>query len=206
MRTFRGYFSQRKQAAVNVIRAESMGLETAASVMAEAPRDPNATLVRSIMEQTQKLVPGEAMAGYLGLSATFPAMIVGETRQLALGVLAMAFLLVTMALRYWGTRVTDVDGRSRSEWHAVLISGLAFVAFVYASGQQMWVHAPMFGLPVDIGDTSGLTEDQIAEQASKAAGEAQKWAGQVVTSILGILAPLILGILGARPATPDRPV
>ncbi|MEO0754320.1 MAG: hypothetical protein AAFY85_05925, partial [Pseudomonadota bacterium] len=38
MRTFRGYFSQRKQAAVNVIRAESMGLETAASVMAEAPR------------------------------------------------------------------------------------------------------------------------------------------------------------------------
>ena len=86
----------------------------------------------------RKLVPGEALAGYISLQAL--AKVAQDPARVAV-ILAITFLAVTLITRFLGTQ----DPRSETPWRTtqplvVLLSGLSFVSLVYATGGQIFWH------------------------------------------------------------------
>jgi hypothetical protein len=141
-----------------------------------------------VIEGVQKLIPGEALAGYvmsLGVlvsSAAAP----GSPAALALNnpgapdmlacVLAWLFLGVTIFLRVFGSMDPQAASpTSTIQWPVVIFSALAFCALVYASGQQFWLH-PHFAY--------------------------QQQFGTAAATVLGIIVPVLYGFMAVRAQRP----
>ena len=92
------------------------------------------------LSQSRKLIPGEALAGYIALQAL--AETATEPGNVRI-VLAIVFLFVTFFLRYVGSQESESGGSKSVQWGVVIISGLSFVFLVYASGGQIVWHEPV---------------------------------------------------------------
>jgi hypothetical protein len=100
------------------------------------------------------------MAGYLSFAGLANA---AQNPEVFTVFLAIVFLVVTILLRWIGTQDPDAAIPAKSsQWLAVVTSAVCFVSLVYASGGQIWLHAPF---------------------------DNQKLYGQVVTAALGIVWP-----------------
>lgn len=140
-----------------------------------------------LLEGAQKLVPGEALAGYVSLcssaelvqnlgtgQAGAPAVPLAPGSSMQV-LLALAFLAVTIFLRVLGT----MDPRAARpvttiQWWVVIFSALAFIALVYATRGQIWWHAA-FG-----------------------SAEEQRFLGQAAAAVLGIVVPVAYAFRAAR--------
>ena len=92
------------------------------------------------LKQSRKLIPGEALAGYLSFQALANAAADPMQAQVFL---ALVFLVVTLFLRYVGSQQPGTTGMKSVQWSVVFISGFSFVFLVYASGGQIWWHEPI---------------------------------------------------------------
>lgn len=93
------------------------------------------------ISQSRKLIPGEALAGYVSLQAV--TELATDPANVAI-VLALAFLALTLFLRYVGTQDAEAaDPASTVQWPVVVVSGIAFVALVYATDGQIFWHEPL---------------------------------------------------------------
>lgn len=94
----------------------------------------------SWLTESRKLIPGEALAGYLSLQA------LGKIAQNPQNVgifIALVFCVVTILLRWFGTQDPDAPRPSHTvQWTAVIISTLSYIFLVYASGGQLFWHRP----------------------------------------------------------------
>ena len=141
----------------------SEGGGAAGGAGAELPREPSA------LDDARKMIPGEALAGYVALQA-FVAKT--DSPEDAAIVLALVFLVVTFVLRFFGTQDPDATRPARTtQWIVVVSSVVAFVALVYASGGRIWWHRT------------------IANQT---------FYGQVAATALGIAMAVVLGAGHAR--------
>jgi hypothetical protein len=114
----------------------------------------------SWLEDSRRLIPGEALAGYISLEAISATAVNPLNINIVLGIV---FLVVTILLRWIGTQDPEADAPAlTAQWGVVLISALSFVFLVYATGGQIWWHQPV----VD-----------------------QKLYGQIFAAALGILGP-----------------
>ena len=114
----------------------------------------------SWLADSRKLIPGEALAGYISLEAISTNAVHPQNITIVLG---LVFLMVTIVLRWIGTQDPEADAPAlTAQWGVVLISALSFVFLVYATGGQIWWHAP-------------ITD--------------QKLYGQIFAAALGILGP-----------------
>jgi hypothetical protein len=116
----------------------------------------------SWLSDSRKLIPGEALAGFLSLQ---PISKLAQKPGNVSVVLALAFLLVTILLRWIGTQdPTATDPKKTVEFPAVGISALSFISLVYATGGQIFWHSP-------------VPDQQLY--------------GQILAAVLGILGPVV---------------
>jgi hypothetical protein len=95
----------------------------------------------SWLAEVQKLVPGEALAGYIALQ---PIASVAENPTNVKIVLALAFLVVTIFLRWVGSQDPGSPNPAQTaELPTVVISALSFICLVYATGGQLFWHQPV---------------------------------------------------------------
>jgi hypothetical protein len=119
----------------------------------------------------RKLVPGEALAGYVSLSALSETSKHPERVSV---IIAIIFLFVAMTSRWLGSQDPDVAKPSQTAQPAVvLLSGLSFVSLVYATGGQIYWHPTV---------------------------EDQKLYGQIASAAIGIVGPLICDRFARQPA------
>jgi hypothetical protein len=92
----------------------------------------------SWLTESRKLIPGEALAGYLSLQPL--AAIAKEPENLKI-VLAMAFCAVTALLRWFGSQDPGAaDPKRTTQAGVVVISTACFICLVYATGGQVFWH------------------------------------------------------------------
>jgi hypothetical protein len=92
----------------------------------------------SWLEETRKLIPGEALAGYLSLQPIAKAAAHPQNVKI---VLAIVFLVVTVVLRWYGTQdPTSADPSATAQIGAVAISALSYIFLVYSTGGQLFWH------------------------------------------------------------------
>jgi hypothetical protein len=88
-----------------------------------------------------KLIPGEALTGYLSLQILTRA---AQQPQNVGIVLALAFLVVTIVTRWFGSQdPTAIDPQPTTQPAVVVIAALSYVALVYATGGQVAWHDPI---------------------------------------------------------------
>jgi len=95
----------------------------------------------SWLAESLKLIPGEALAGYLSLQA------LGKFAQNPANVnifIALVFCFVTVVLRWFGTQDPTAPKPSHTvQWTAIIISTLSYILLVYSSGGQIFWHQPI---------------------------------------------------------------
>ena len=124
------------------------------------------------LQQSRKLIPGEALAGYLSLQALANPGLASNPQNIRI-VLALVFAVVTILLRWLGSQDPNAPRPSKTvEWSVVLISTLSYVCLVYCTGGQLFWHA------------------RVADQELYA---------QIFAVALGILGPTIVSALATRP-------
>jgi hypothetical protein len=124
------------------------------------------------LEQSRKLIPGEALAGYLSLQALANPKIASNPQNIRI-VLALVFAVVTVLLRWLGSQDPNAPRPSKTvEWSVVALSTLSYVCLVYCTGGQIFWHARV---------------------------EDQELYAQIFAVALGILGPAIIKALGAKP-------
>jgi hypothetical protein len=95
----------------------------------------------SWLEETRKLIPGEALAGYLSLQPIAKAAAQPQNVKI---VLAIVFLIVTFVLRWFGTQdLNSTDPSKTVQIGAVAISVMSYVFLVYSTGGQLFWHHPL---------------------------------------------------------------
>jgi hypothetical protein len=106
------------------------------TLSAEASATPGATAsapagpAPSWINEVRVLIPGDALAAYVALQPIATTAANPENVRI---VLALVFLVVTIVLRWIGTA---------GQYGVVLISALAYIALVYATGGQIFWHRP----------------------------------------------------------------
>jgi hypothetical protein len=121
------------------------------------------------LARARVLIPGEGLAAYIALQ---PLAAIAKHPDNVKVVLALVFLVVTIAIRWLGTE----DPRKGPTWRhpdyaVIAISALSYVFLVYATGNQIFWHRPI---------------------------DDQQLYGQVAATGLGVIGPLILGVLPKR--------
>ncbi len=95
------------------------------------------------LKESRKLIPGEALAGYLSLQALANPKIADDPRSVKI-FLAIVFCLVTILLRWLGTQSSKAADPVRSvQWSAIVISTLSYIFLVYSTGGQIFWHNPV---------------------------------------------------------------
>jgi hypothetical protein len=99
--------------------------------------EPTGSTKPSVLEDYKKMIPGEALAGYISLQ---PLAAAAKQPEMARVVLALIFCIVTFVLRWIGTQ----DKASRKpQLGAVALGTISFVLLVYATGGQIYWHTPV---------------------------------------------------------------
>ncbi len=121
------------------------------------------------LQQSRKLIPGEALAGYLSLQGLAK---IGSNPDNIKIVIALVFGLVTVGLRWLGSQDPNAPEPSKTvQWTVVGISTLSYIFLVYCTGGQVFWHR------------------RIQDQEIYA---------QIFAVALGILGPTIIKRLGAK--------
>jgi hypothetical protein len=124
------------------------------------------------LQQSRKLIPGEALAGYLSLQALANPKIASNPQNIRI-ILALVFAVVTILLRWLGSQDPNAPKPSKTvEWSVVALSTLSYVCLVYSTGGQIFWHAHV---------------------------EDQELYAQIFAVALGILGPAIIKALDGKP-------
>jgi hypothetical protein len=112
---------------------------------AEVPQATTRTAAASEQPQwltdASKLIPGEALTGYLSLQILTRAAQQPQTVGI---VLALTFLVVTIVTRWFGSQDPNAaDPQPTTQPVVVAIAALSYIALVYATGGQVAWHAPI---------------------------------------------------------------
>jgi hypothetical protein len=114
------------------VRKKDFELSTEKHGEPEKPEEP------SWLKDSRKLIPGEALTGYIGLQSL--AALAKNPENVRI-VLAIVFCVVTIILSWVGTQDPKSPKPSTTtEFGVVLISTASYIALVYATGGQLYWH------------------------------------------------------------------